>query len=317
MAYSHSFGLIALSGLAGGVLVLSACGNDAHLPGAVVSAGGYFSQAGGSALSAGESGGGQAGEASPASSADAGEGGAAGSSSIGTPSTPLALYPSTLDADVGCDGAPDATLLIQNAGGSLLTVTAASADSGYVVKTALPFSIEPGAAVALLVTPPAAPDNAPVGKQSSGTLSFRTNEPALPEHQVKLSSALFRAQLEFTDHEGMPLTAPLTLSYLNNDSCPDAVKYRVHNHGNVALTLIGPTFSANFAGTSTGKAGQSIAPDEYLELMVGGVSGPGNACGASGQLTFETKGSYCGAAPSLSVIWPASAGPACACAVAP
>ncbi|MEP7049873.1 MAG: hypothetical protein ABJB12_05950 [Pseudomonadota bacterium] len=320
MAYSHSFGLAALSVLGGAFCVLSGCGSDAPGRGSVVSAGGDTAQAGGRAASGGGTGrgeAGEAGEASQAGGADAGDGGAAGSVALGTPPTPLALYPSTLDADVGCDGAPDASLLIQNAGGSTLEVTSASADSGYVVNTKLPLSIEPGAAASLLVTPPAAAANVPVGDKTSGTLSFRTNEPTLPTRRVSLSSELFSAALEFTDHDGAPLTAPLTLSYLNAGSCPDTVKYRVHNHGNVAITLLGPTFPANFAGTTTGNAGQTIAPGEYVELMVGGVSVPGNLCGADGQLAFTTKGSYCGSAPSLSVVWPPAAGPTCACTVAP
>jgi hypothetical protein len=285
----------------------------------VVSAGGYppAGQGGGSAVGgSGEGGQGEAGETSAPGSADAGEGGASDSTLGDRPPTPLALYPSTLDANVGCNSAPDATLLIQNAGGSLLMVTDASADSGYVVKTALPLSIEPGAAGALLITPPVAVENSPLGTLSSATLSFRTNEPTLPEHHVSLSSELFRAELEFTDHDGVPLSAPLTLSHLNDAACPDTIKYRVHNRGNVAVTLLGPTFPANFSGTNTGGTGQSIAPGEYVELMIGGVSEPGSLCGASGQLTFTTKGSYCGAAPSLRVIWPPSAGPTCACAVA-
>lgn len=318
MARSHSFDSVTLSTLAGCFLVLSACGSDAHLPGSVVSAGGETAQAGASTVNGnvGDGGRGEAGDASQPGSGDAGEGGGAGANPLAKPRTPLAVYPSTLEANLACDASPDAMLLIENAGGSLLTITSASADSGYVVKTLLPLSIEPDATAVLLVAPPAVSADAPLGEKSGGTLSFRTNEPALPEHHVSLSSELFRPALEFTDHDGTPLTAPLTLAYLNDDVCPDAVKYRVHNRGNLAVTLIGPAFSANFGGTTTGAAGQSIAPGADVELVVGGVSAPGNVCGGTGQLTFATKGSYCGAPPSLSVIWPASAGPTCACAVA-
>ncbi len=317
MAHSYSLGLAALSVLAGGLSVLAGCGSDDRPPGSVVSAGGESSQGGGNA--SGSAGVGGKGEAGEAGSSHASDGGAAGSVEIGTPPTPLAVYPSALDADVACDSAPDASLLIQNAGGSTLSVTSASvsADSGYVVKTKLPLSIEPGAAAALLITPPAAAANAQLGAANDGTLSFRTNEPGLPEHQVTLSSKLYGAQLEFTDHDGVPLTSTLTLSYLNDSTCPDTVKYRVHNKGNVAFTLVGPVFPANFGGTVTGASGQSIAPDDYLELMVGGVSAPGDVCGASGQLTFTTKGSFCGSAPSLNVVWPATTAPTCTCHAAP
>ncbi len=310
MAHSYSLGLVALAVLAGGLSALSGCGSDARPPGSMVSAGGESSQGGSNVGGAGVSGKGEAGEAG---SGNASDGGAAGGMEVGTPPTPLAVYPSALAADVGCDSAPDASLLIQNAGGSTLTVTNASADSGYLVKTQLPLSIEPGTAAALLVTPPAAAANAALGAASDGTLSFRTNEPGLPEHQVALSSMLYGGQLEFTDHDGVPLSSTLTLSYLSDSTCPDTVKYRVRNKGNVAFTLVGPVFPMNFGGTSTGASGQSIAPNDYLELMVGGVSAPGDVCGASGQLTFTTKGSFCGSAPALNVVWPTTAAATCAC----
>ncbi len=318
MAHSYSLGLATLSALAGCFCTLGGCGSDDHPPGSLVSAGGETAQGGDAALHGGGSGKGEAGEAPEAGSANAGDGGAAGGGTlIGTPPTPLAVYPSTLAADVGCNSAPDASLLIQNAGGSLLSVTSASADSGYVVKTTLPLSIAAGAAGTLIITPPTPAANAADGYRTNGTLSFHTNEPDLPEHQVSLSTQLFSAKLEFTDHDGVPLTAPLMLSYLSESTCPDTVKYRVHNTGSVAFTLIGPTFPVNFAGSTTGVSGQTIAPDAFVELMVGGVSAPGDVCGGGGQLTFSTTGSYCGAAPSLSVVWPASAGPTCACTVAP
>ena len=317
MAHSYTLGLAALSVLAGCFMVLSGCGSDGHPPGSTVSGGGQSSQAGSATGNAGTSGKGEAGETSEAGSPSSSDGGAAGSGEVGTPPTPLAVYPNALDADVGCDSAPDASVLLQNAGGATLTVTSASASSGFVVKTPLPLSIEPGAAAALLVTPPAAAANAALGSSNEGTLSFRTNEPGTPEHQVTLTSKLFGAQLELTDHDGVPLTSALTLTYLSDSACPDTVKYRVHNKGNVAFTLIGPVFPTNFGGTTTGASGRTIAPNDYLELMVGGVSAPGAVCGASGQLTFTTKGSFCGSAPALNVIWPATTDPTCTCNAAP
>ena len=318
MAQSYSLGFLPLALFVGCFGALSGCGSDDHPPGSTVSAGGESAQGGGNASgSSSLAGKGDGGEAHEAGSANDMDGGAAGNIEIGTPPTPLAVYPSTLEANVECNSAPDANLLLQNAGGSTLSITSASADSGYIVKTMLPISIEPGSAAELLITPPAAAANAQGGDKVTGTLSFHTNEPGLPEHQVALSTQLFTAQLEFTDHDGVPLTSALTLSYLSDSTCPDTVKYRVHNKGNVAFTLVGPTFPTNLGGTTTGASGQNIAPDDYVELMVGGVSAPGDACSASGQLSFTTKGSYCGSAPALDVTWPASAGPTCACTVAP
>lgn len=318
MAHSYSLGVASLAVFAGCFSALTGCGSEDHRPGSTVSAGGAAAQGGANAAgNAGAAGKGDAGATAEAGNASDSDAGAAGALEVGTPPTPLAVYPSTFEADVGCNSSPDASLLIQNAGGSTLSVTSASADSGYSVKTVLPLSVEPGAAAELLITPPAAAANAQPGETTTGTLSFRTNEPGLPEHQLALSTQLFSAQLEFTDHDGVPLTSALTLSYLSDSICPDTVKYRVHNKGNVAFTLVGPTFPANLGGTTAAAGGQSIVPDAYVELMVGGVSAPGDACGASGQLTFTTQGSYCGGAPTLDVIWPPSAGPTCACTTAP
>jgi hypothetical protein len=285
----------------------------------LIDAGGAYSGGGLSSQGAG-TGLGDAGQAhGSAAGNDGGEGGAAGEPPFGTPPTPLAVYPAQLAADVGCGAVvPDAVLLIQNAGGAMLSVTSASGSPGYAVSTALPLSIASGAAAQLLVTPPAPQSSAKVGDTSSGTLSFTTNEPGTPTHTVTLSSELFGASVEFLDHSGTPISSGLTLTYLDAGDCPDTVKYRVHNTGNVAFTLFGPNFPVNFGGSTAGPSGQSIAPDDYLELTVSGSSSPNDVCAASGQLTFTTSGAFCGDAPALNVIWPApaSAGSTCACSVA-
>jgi hypothetical protein len=223
-----------------------------------------------------------------------------------------------LDVNAGCESSqPDTGLLIENGGSELLTINSASADSGYVVTATLPLSIPAGAGGTLLVTPPKPKASAQVGDTSTGTLSFTTNEPGAPTHTVALTTKLFGAHFEFTDHDGAPLGTTLTLTYLNESTCPDTRKYRVHNTGNVAFTLHGPTFPASLGGTTTGPDGQSVAPDDYLELMVGGNSAPGGVCSASGALSFSTTGSFCGSVPTLNVVWPAptapDAGPPCAC----
>jgi hypothetical protein len=318
MAHLSSLGLAVLAALATGAVALGACTAPSH-PGSQVNEGGQSSHGGRTGQSAGSAGLGDAGQTpGGGGSGEGAEGGEGGQPPVGIPARPLAVFSASLDVDASCEsGQPSTGLLIRNGGSETLTIQSASADSGYVVTAKLPLSIAPGAGATLLVTPPTPKPNAQVGDTSTGTLSFTTNEPGAPTRTVALTSELFGAHFEFTDHEGVPLGSTLTLTYLSESTCPDTLKYRVHNTGNVAFTLHGPTFPANLGGTTTGADGQSVAPDDYVELMVGGNSAPGGACSASGVLSFSTTGSFCGSAPMLNVVWPAStapdAGPPCAC----
>jgi hypothetical protein len=316
MAHLSSLGLAVLAALATGVATLGACTAPSH-PGSQVSIGGQSSHGGRSGESAGNAGLSEAGQ-TPSGGGDSGDGGEGGALPVGIPARPLAIFSASLGVNAGCESRqPDTGLLIQNGGSETLTIESASADSGYVVTARLPLSIAPGAGATLVVTPPSPKPSAQVGDMSTGTLSFTSNEPGAPTHTVALTTTLFGAHFELTDHEGVPLGSTLTLTYLNESTCPDTLKYRVHNSGNVAFTLHGPTFPANLGGTTTGPDGQSVAPDDYVELMVGGNSAPGDACSASGVLSFSTTGSVCGSAPTLNVVWPPStapdAGPPCAC----
>jgi hypothetical protein len=317
MAHLSSLGLAVLATLATSAATLGACGTSPSLPGSQVSAGGQSSHGGRSGQSAGDAGLGEAGQ-TPSRAGDSGEGGEGGELAVGVPARPLAVFSTSLDVNASCESVqPEASLLIQNGGSQTLTIESASADSEYVVTAKLPLSIAAGAGATLFVTPPAPQASAQVGDTSTGTLSFSTNEPGAPTHTVALTTTLFGAHFELTDHDGVPLGSTLTLTYLNESTCPDTLKYRVHNTGNVAFTLHGPTFPANLGGTTAGPDGQSVAPDDYVELMVGGNSAPGDACSASGVLSFSTTGSFCGSAPTLNVVWPMStapdAGPPCAC----
>jgi hypothetical protein len=315
MARVHLPALLALEALAICASWLAACGTAPSHPSSLVSVAGAPSQGGRPGQGAG--GAGETGKAATAGGDGGGDGGAAGDTFVGTPPTALAVFMSTLDVNTSCAGdVPSTALLIQNGGGSTLTIASASADSGYTVQTALPVSIAPGAGATLLVLPPAPKSSAGIGDTSEGSLTFSTNEPDTPTHDVALHTTLYGAHLEFTDHDGTPLVSVLTLSYLNDSLCPDSAKYRVHNTGNVAFTLVGPSFPAHFSGTTTGASGVSVAPDGYVELMVGGVSSPGGVCQGSGVLSFSTTGAFCGSAPSLNVAWPASAGPSCTCGAA-
>lgn len=230
---------------------------------------------------------------------------------------PVAVFQSELEVDVGCDGvAPAAELLIQNAGDEPLVISSASADSGYRVTTELPLEIAPGAGGSLLLTPPAPSAGAHAGAVSTGQLSFVTNERRAPTHEVTLTSTVYVGSFELTDSDGVPIQT-LTLSYGSGGACPDLSKYRLHNTGNVAFTVFGPTFPAHFAGTNLGANGRAIAPDGYTELLVTGVSAPDAACSGVGELTFTVTGVFCGAVPKLSVAWPLSSEPnpgsSCAC----
>ncbi|MEI9938317.1 MAG: hypothetical protein WDO69_13940 [Pseudomonadota bacterium] len=284
---------------------LSACGSGDGRPGSLVSAGGESGQ---NAGHAGQGGGGlgDAGEAND-SAGNRGDGGDdAGAAGEGSSvAAPLAIFPRQLQVDVGCGASTDPTdLVIRNGGFLPLTISSAMATSGYVVKGQLPLQIAAMASATLQVLPPAAKATASVGDMLSGHLTFVTNEMNSPTREVLLNTTLFGGQFEFTDSAGTPLSAPLPLTYLNSDICPDDVTYRVHNTGNLAFTLVGPAFPAHLGGTSTGANGQNVAPDEYIELKVGANSGTDGACNGSGNLTFTVQGSFCGSVPTLSVTWP-------------
>jgi len=283
---------------------VGACGSEDGRPGSLVSAGG---DSGHGSAHAGRSGNGfgDAGLANGDAGGErnGGDAGAAGefSSSAG----PLAIFPSQLQVDVACGANADATDLVVRNGGTLpLTITSATATAGYSVNGNLPLQIAAMSSAVLQVTPPAPKASASVGDLSTGYLTFVTNEPDAATRGVVLNTTLYGAKLEFTDSKGAPLGAALPLTYLSSDVCPDDVKYRVHNTGNLAFTLFGPTFPTHLGGTSTGEKGRNVAPDEYLELRVGGNSAPDGACSGSGDLTFTVRGSFCGALPTLGVSWP-------------
>jgi len=296
---------------------VGACGTEDGRPGSLVSAGG---DSGHGSAHAGRSGTGvgDAGLANgEAGSQDNGnDAGAAGE--VASPAAPLAIFPSQLQVDVACGASADATDLVVRNGGTLpLTITSATATVGYSVNGNLPLQIAAMSSAVLKVTPAAPKASASVGALSTGHLTFVTNEPDATTRVVLLNTTLYGAKLEFTDSKGAPLGAALPLTYLSSDVCPDDVKYRIHNTGNLAFTLFGPTFPTHLGGTSAGENGRNVAPDEYVELRVGGNSAPDGACSGSGDLTFTVRGSFCGPVPSLGVSWPphiASAG--CTCAAA-
>lgn len=296
----------------------AACSSDDHPGSPIVSSGGS---------NPGDSSGGTSGNAG--TNAVGANGGGGASSTVpgdaagetGAAPQPVAVFPSQLEADVGCDmTTPDASLLITNAGDEPLVISSASADSGYVVKTTLPITIAPGAGDSLLVTPPALGAGAEAGATVSGKLSFTTNEPGTPTHLVTLTSAAFLGSLELTDSNGMPINT-LSLSYGGSLYCPDLATYRIYNTGNVTFTVFGPTFPAHFGGASLGASGHALPPGGFAELTVSGVSAPDNACSGTGALSFTVTGPFCGAVPTLNVDWPAStepdAGGPCSCTVSP
>jgi hypothetical protein len=320
MARERLLWCASLSALLTTLGAFGACSSSDGRPSSLVTAGGATNPGG---FNGGNANGGNTNDAGPTSNGGSSAGGAdadaTGEGGSAAPG-PVAQFPSQLEADVGCNmTTADAALLITNTGDEPLVVSSASADSGYTVKTALPLEIAPGAGAALLVTPPTPAGDADAGT-ITGKLSFTTNEPGTPTHVVTLSSALFEGSFEFTDSNGAPITS-LELGYGSSISCPDLSKYRIHNTGNVAFTVLGPTFPAHFGGTSLGSNGQAIPPDGYAELMVGGVSTPGTSCSATGSLTFTVMGTFCGSVPTLNVVWPASsdpdAGTSCACTATP
>jgi hypothetical protein len=296
---------------------LNACSADDH-PSSLVSAGGESAHGGGHAGRAGADTG-EAGQTSNDAGTHSGGGddaGAAGEASEAP--APLAIFPSQLQVDVGCGKSADPVeLLIRNEGDLPLAISNAAASAGYAIEAQLPLRIEPLASATLQVTPPPPKATASVGDTSTGSLTFVTNEPGSPSHQVLLNTTVFGGQFDFTDSDGTPLTDALPLTYLSSDVCPDDVAYRVHNTGNLAFTLFGPTFPTQLGGTSTGSSGRNVPPDGYVELTVGGNSAPNGACSGGGELTFTVQGSFCGPVPKLSVTWPANVQTTgCACSAA-
>ena len=270
---------------------------------------GHSGQGGGQGGGAGDAG--QTSEASGTGGTP--DDGAAGD--VGIPDTPHAIFPAVFQVDVGCGETPSvATLVLQNGGGEPLTISKLSADSDYTVDVDLPLTLAPGALGNVLVTPPAQKADAKVGDATMGTLTFTTNEPGTATHHIELITTLFGGGMEFLDKNGDPLPgASLTLSYASPDECPASTNFRVHNTGNLAFKLTGPTFPLHFGGTSTGEGGVSLAPDGYAEFKIGSVAASGDACSGTGQLTFTAGTGFCGPVPTLNVIWPAGSLTSCVC----
>src|SRR4051794_31493677 len=109
---------------------------------------------------AGSSAGGRSGASSAASAGESTSGGDSGRDGAetaegGASAMPRAQFPSSLEANVGCNRVtPDAHLVIRNTGDEPLVISSVSADSGYSVNPTPPVEIAPGAATILLVTPP-------------------------------------------------------------------------------------------------------------------------------------------------------------------
>jgi len=294
---------------------LTACGSDDGRPASLVQSGGESGR--GAGVGGGSSGAGGRVSNDAGNRSDDDDAGAAGEGPL-TPAAPFAIFPTQLQVDVGCGASSGPTELVIRNGGSLpLTILGATATAGYVVGTPLPLQIAAQASAVLQVTPPAPKTSAAIGDESTGKLTFETNEAEQSTHTVQLNTTLYGAQLEFSDDDGNVLVAPLELTYLSSDVCPDSVKYRVHNTGNLAFTLLGPTFPAHLGGTSTPKAGISVEPDDFAELQVSGNSTADGACSGSGDLTFTVQGAFCGAVPKLSVLWPTNTeASGCACVAA-
>ena len=314
MARERLFWCASVGALAVAVATFGACSSD-DKPNSLVTGGGASSRAGGAgdtSSNAGSAIGGAAsgGGGTPGAGEATGEGGAV--------AEPVATFQSSLEADVGCNmTTPDASLVISNTGDEPLVILSATADSGYIVKTKLPLDIAPQTSGALVVTPPAPSATADAGAVSSGKLTFTTNEPGSHSHVVTLNTSVFEGSFEFTDSDGTPITS-VKLGYDSANSCPNPAKFRIHNTGNATFTVLGPAFPAHFGGTTLGTAGRAIPPDGFAEMLVGGVSAPGDVCSGAGALSFTVMGPFCGAVPQLALTWPAStdpdAGTDCTCA---
>ena len=277
---------------------------------------------GGAPASGGHAGKGQtdAGASNATAGSDNGdEGGMLGTGGADTQPRPIAVFPSSLEVDVGCNSAaPSAQLAIQNTGDQPLEITKATVSDGYTLSTTLPLTIAPGTSGTLSITP-VDTGAAGAGDMTTGTLSFTTNEPGTHTHDVTLNSTAFEGRFEFTDSNGTPITT-LTLAYDSGGACPALTKYRIHNLGNATFSVLGPTFPSHFSGTKFSASGQPIAPDAYAEMIVGGDSGADDACQGAGDLTFTVMGTFCGAVPKLHVVWPLSTDPdagttSCSCTV--
>jgi len=295
-----------------------ACSSSDQRPSSLVSGGGGTTSASGGHGGTGD---GKGGAPNMATAGDDGSSSAgANDAAGGAAAQPLAVFPSALEADVGCNHVmPSVALVIQNGGDEPLEIRTANVSEGYTLNTTLPLTIAPGASASLSLTPPAANADADAGAVTTGKLSFTTNEPGTPTHVVTLNSTTYEGRFEFTDSNGHPITS-LPLAYDSGGACPGLTKYRIHNLGNVTFTVLGPTFPSHFSGATLGASGHAIAPDAYVELMVGADSGSDNACQATGDLSFSVMGAFCGAVPSLHVVWPVSSDPdagttSCACRV--
>jgi len=289
---------------------LGACSGDGR-PSSLVSENAGFGQGGGAGGQlAGISG--SAGQPTADAGTSGSDAGAAGEASF--PVGPVASFPRQLQVDVACGTATEpAELLIRNDGPSPLIVTSAQATPGYTVDAEFPLRVEALSGARLLVSA-STPKSASAGDTSTGMLTFVTNELESATHEVHLDTTVFGARLEFTDGNGTPLKGPLPLTYSSSSDCPDRVRYRVRNSGNLTVTLLGPNFPAHLGGRSTGASGRPVAPGDYVELDVSGNSSTDGACSGGGELSFTVQGSLCSALPKLSVTWPQNvAASGCSC----
>jgi hypothetical protein len=143
--------------------------------------------------------------------------------------------PVTFAVTCGDPATPPGSLLIQNTGGSDLTITNVISALGRITITKTPGTIPAGQSGSISFTV-----NAPViGTDKAGTykdsLSFTTNEFGNPSYAIEVDVTVKGANLAFVDGTGSPITQVMA----SGPACstPSFTPYGVANTGNVDVTV--------------------------------------------------------------------------------
>lgn len=236
--------------------------------------------------------------------------GKAGQLADAPPAGPVAVLPSpaavTASAECGVAIPAVAELTIGNAGTKELVISAASADGGFTVTTALPVTIAAGAQGKLAIRPPAAVIGTDRGGATkAGTLTLTTNEDGTQARTVALTATVVGANIAITNAAGQPVT----LAFSSASGCPAPQAVFIRNTGN-APAMVGAAMASGFGfdGFSGGVVAAGAAPTQMVRPVTTAD------CMRSEAITYQVSGSTCGASTAaLQATFNITGSSTCAC----
>lgn len=206
---------------------------------------------------------------------------------------PIAQFPATLALAAACGVAlpPTVDLTVTNAGNAPLTISGATATSGFVVTTAFPIEVAAGAATTLTIRPPAATIGTDVGGATKvGVLALNTNQPGTTG-TVTLTSTVEGANLVFENAASQPITQ-LDLSSASG-ACPAPAAVFLRNTGNLEATIGAAAASGFTVGgftPSSAVAPGAVITHDVMPLTFG-------ACTSTETLQYQVTGTVCTTTP--------------------